>query len=442
MIPLAAAFELAWSRSATLRAHRAQLRTLLALFWAGVLAIYYGSRWGLLPAGVHYGRGVLRFASDSPNYHAQAARVAADLQLGSTAALLDGQSYLYSIILGVLYAVYGVDPLVGMLFNAVFYLAALVSVFALGRALFDESSGALAMWLVGLWPSFLLHETQTLRWVATTAGIGLVMTSVVLALGSSRFERGLPAAGVGYLLLVFDLPYMARLFYLAVLAFAAVLLVLTVRHRDHGGQALRMGTLGLGFAAAYYAVWVLRSPSGWRGGPFDLFGSDLQAVLTARLGFILASAESATAFANPRHLAGLLDFLLNLPEAYLTAFLAPYPGMLWSEMQGVSNMRHYVLGEMLAYYVMLPFVVAGVLLALRRLPGASRRQTSFVVVFTLGVYALLGTVVMSGGTLHRLRLPWFMIQCAFAAAALLALVSPWWAWLGTRAGRTHEGSRA
>jgi hypothetical protein len=114
----------------------------------------------------------------------------------------------------------------------------------------------------------------------------------------------------------------------------------------------------------------------------------------------------------------LREFVENLPEAYRAALFAPFPGMLLSDAPGESRIRRYVIVEMLAYYALLPFVVAGVVLALRR--ADARLSTLFVVLFLVGFLGLLGTVVMNAGTLHRLRLPSVLLLMTFAAAGLRA----------------------
>lgn len=163
------ACELMWARVPTLHPHRWHFRAMLALFWAAILGLLLLDRLNLTPALFH--RGVPRFASDALTYQRQAEVVAADLRRGSFAALVDHQVFNYSRMLGLLCLIFGSNPLIGSVFNAGFYVVSLVSVFLVGSRLFSERPGLIAAWLFAVSPTFLLHDTQTLRWVTTTTGL-------------------------------------------------------------------------------------------------------------------------------------------------------------------------------------------------------------------------------------------------------------------------------
>jgi hypothetical protein len=246
------------------------------------------------------------------------------------------------------------------------------------------------------------------------------MASDVLLVGGTRSRWPWPALVVGYAVLLFDIPYMARLLWVAVSVLAAALFVLSLRRRERLPGALRTGAVALMFVAAYQFVWMPRGPVGV---PQETIPASapgpLAGVLEERNRFFVNPElrGSATNFADAGPMVSGREFLHNLPEAYRVALFAPYPGMLLSDAPGESRLRRYVIVEMLAYYALLPFVVAGVILAMRR-RGARRVQTLFVVLFAVGFLGLLGTVVMNAGTLHRLRLPAVLLLLAFAAGAL------------------------
>lgn len=428
MIPVVILFEMVTRFSATLRPRRTQLRILLGAFWAAVLLEYYGSRLGWIPERFVFGDGMFNFAVDSLTYRDQAAKIAEGLRAGSLAGFFEPNTFFYSKLVAVLYVVFGTDPLVGMLFNAVFYLTTLVSVYVLARTLFDERTGVLAIWIAGLWPTFFLYQTQTIRWVATSAAICAMVTAAVVILGSGRMLRVLPVAAVFYPMLLFDVPYMARLLYVGLFGFAAILLVLGLRWRRYPTRALRTAVLAVALFVTYQAVW---APAPRREAPrAAAFGETRATSFVDRtVDTVLAERRSslrdelrhaATNFADPPNLTGLGDIILNAPAAYAAAIFAPSPMMLLSGPPGVSGGRQYVVVEMALYYLLLPFVVAGIVLAIRRRRFFPRIQALFVPFFILGIYGLLGTVMTNAGTLHRLRLPYVILTFAFAAAALRA----------------------
>ena len=429
MIPVLALFELVTRVSATLRPCRRQLRILLAMFWTVVLVAYYGSRLGWIPARLHYGDGMFRFASDSLTYREQAAKIAEALRAGSLPGFFDPDNFFYSKMLGILYVVFGTDPLVGMLFNAVFYMTVLISVFVLARTLFDERTGVVAVWIVGMWPTFVLHQTQTIRWVATSAAICAMMTAAVLILGNGRMWRVLAVAAVSYPILLYDVPYMARLLYMGLFGFAAILLGLGLRWRRYPTRALRTAALGVVLFVAYQAVWA--APPAPRAPDLAASGELRTPSYVERLvDHVLRERRSsmredlrgyATNFDDAPTLNGLGDIILNAPAAYSAALLAPYPRMLLGGPEGISGVRRYAFAEMVVYYALLPFVVVGIALTLRRPRFFLRVQALFVTFCILGIYGLMGTVVTNAGTLQRLRLPYVLMQFAFAAGALRVL---------------------
>jgi hypothetical protein len=439
MLPIVVALELVTRFSATLRPCRTSLRLLLGLFWLAVLFAYYGSRFGWVPARFHYsaepafqrvGDGIFRFAADSNTYRLEALGIAEALRTGSLDALVQRDTFLYSKIVGVLYAIFGPDPLAAMLFNGVFYLTTLIAVFVLGRTLFGERTGLLAMWIAGLWPTFFLHQTQTIRWAATSAAICAMVTASVIILGNGRILRVLAAAAVCYPILLYDVPYMARLTYVGLFGFAAILLVAGLRWRRYPTRGLRTLTLGLVLFVAYQAVWA--PPPGAPANPVHTMGTIPSGSYVERLvAHVVLERKSfqreelqnaATNFPTWAELNTFGDLVRNAPAAFAAAFFAPYPWMLLGGPAGVSGPRQYLLAEMALYYLLLPLIVAGVVVTIRRPRFFVRVQGMFLALFMLGIYGLLGTVVLNAGTLHRLRLPYILVQLVFAAGAVRAIV--------------------
>jgi hypothetical protein len=415
IVPIVVALEAIGWISATLRPYRWHLRALVVAFCALVPLVDAGTRQGILPDNLHFGAGVLRFASDSFTYRTQAAAVATALREGSPAALLEWEYFTYARLLGIVFALFGTEPLVGMLFNAVFYVSTLVCVLLLGRALFGARTGVVAMSCMALWPGFVMHETQTIRWVMTTAALLAVMTAIVGLMRTSTAWAAVAGGGVGYAILLFDMPYMARLVQVALLGFAGLLLLPRLRRGAGWPPVIRVAAAGIVAFVAYQIVW---SP-----GVAAVELADLERIVEAREEFVAKTGHAATSFSNLRELDGVRDLVLNLPAAFQAALFAPYPGMLLAGSPGVSNLRHWVLAEMSVYYVMLPFAAVGVVAALRHREVTTRLPALFLLLFTLGCYGLLGTIVINAGTLYRMRLPFVLIQSVFAVAGFFAVLA-------------------
>ncbi|MGE0040280.1 MAG: hypothetical protein AB7H88_04145 [Vicinamibacterales bacterium] len=473
---LLAAFEVAWRLSPALRPHRAQLRLLLAVFWSVVFATYFGARWGLVPEAFRIGdHGVLRFAVDSLIYQGQAAELAAAVAAHGISALFQGDYFAYARLMAVLYTVSYADPLTGMVFNAVFYITSVSCVFVLTESLLGERAAVAATWLGGLWPGFLFHEMQTLRWAATTAGIHLALMGMGRVLGPRPSTSSVAAVLLGFLLVVFDLPWTAQVMAGWMFVWAVVLFVPAVWTPGLRRRAVLVALLALTMIPLYRSLWPATVPplvteylaagspaydgTVFESGPATSAGEEpgawqrATAVLVDQvrgrfeaqvirivdmrdraIADALAATEQRGQYANAGHGAATAlvdarnsvrtagDLVRNLPLAFATVFLEPAPAALLGGSTGMSNIRPYVFPEMAVYYLLLPFTAIGIAVRL-----ASRGQgvgpTLFLVAFVLAVYAILGTIVMNAGTLYRLRLPYVLIQFGFAVAGL-----QWAAW--------------
>jgi hypothetical protein len=413
---VALALEIVVRRSAVLWPVRGPLRLLLAFFCAIVLTLYGAAMSGLLPQSLHAGGGVLRFASDSFKYQAEAETVANGLRHGALRPLVEHETLLYSKFLGIVYAAVGSAPLAGMLFNAVFYLASLVSVYLVARRFAGEEAAGLSLWMAGLWPGFWLHATQTFRWVETTAALHVGLAALVLLVGGASLRvvvAGLVAAGV----LLLDAPYMIRVLYWVLGALAMVLGLFAIRRPAWRPAAVRVGAAAVVLLVAFYAVWVLA----WSSARTD----PLTALVEARLGFDKATVPGATALTADPQLLSAGELLRNLPAAYLAAFFAPDPATLLAETPGMFSLRRYVVVEVLVYYALLPFTVFGAVQVIRRAGERDRLPVLLLLAVMLAVYGVLGTVVTNGGTLYRFRLPYVLMQFTFTAVALGTVAAAW-----------------
>ena len=445
---LTVVFEAVWRWSPLLRPLRNHLRAMLALFWLTAGAIHFVNVWNVAPSLYH--NDTPRFASDAATYHAQAAVIADGLRAGSTAALLDSQIFNYPRVLGLIYVLVGNEPLAGGLFQAVFYLASVISIFLIGRTIFDEKAGLWAAWLTACWPSLLLYGTQTMRWASTTAGLHLVILAAVLAITRAPLYRVVLTGLVGYSFLLGDQPYLARILYVSVGIYAGGLFVLALWSSRWRVPMLRVSVLGLLMYLAYGLLWmqffqVPASPSavgpgrdapsvvaiapdapGWLESRLD---AAVLPVLMARQKFIAAQEELARdGIVDATALRGaplftFREFAANVPTALYWAIFAPTPAALIRAGAGASSIRSYAIAEALIYYTVLPLVLCGIARGLGL--GAEARAYVLLILIITGLsYVLFGTVTMNGGTLHRFRQPFVMIHLVFAGAVVSTWLEP------------------
>lgn len=466
-------FEFIWANVRVLRPYRWHFRAMLALFWVTVLAIFAADAWHLAPS--LYFNGIPRFASDAATYQHQASILADGLRSGSIATFVDRQAFNYSRLLAVLYLVFGHHALVGNVFNAVFFLTSVVGIFLIARRLFDDRVGLCAAWVLACWPTFLLHETQTLRWGSTTAALHAAVLGTMVLVSTQRWWFGFLLAIMGFAVLVADLPYIARLFVVAVIAYTLAVLLFPSGGRRRYAVAVRLAVFAVTASMWYQVSWspVISTPSSEQqfrphaapqgtatetGGGLlvelealririkDRLDAAVFPILTSRSGFIRDAwalrqqgVAVGTAIDGP-DLVTFGDFMRNLPAAYGAALFEPTIPRLLAGGGGSTRIRKLVVIEMVGYYIMLVMSMLGIALAFRT-GGWTRIQTVFIVLLLAGVYALLGTAIMNGGTLHRLRQPYLAFHFVFAAAALsrlrLAHGERWWTIRFLQAGRVE-----
>jgi hypothetical protein len=456
MTALATAFavwgacEIGWAIVPALRPMRPLLRLYLLLFLLLTTAVYVGTVTGALPERLHYGRGILRYASDSVTYQSQATAVAAALRQGALDVLADRQQSAYATLLGLLFAVVGPDPLAAMVLNGMFYSATVACVFLIGREIYGARVATWALAAASLWPGFLLHTVQTLRGVGTTLGVMMVVLSCVSILGRNPGARPLMVGVAGYGLLLADLPYMAGIVAALVVLWAGALVLGSVRQRELVRSALVMALLGATTGMSFYGLYgnsvsrAVRSVDRPAADAFSVAGSDgagrhevtsdraqapvalhdavvvpapVALLLASRDGFQLANAEGTTGTGiAARKLETGTDLLWNVPIAIRNAAFAPAPNTLLSGEPGTSGLRQFVAIEFVPYVLATATALVGLLASLSGTFGlAARRQSAFVTLLVVTVYTLQGTVVLNGGTLYRMRLPYVLLLFVFAA---------------------------
>lgn len=462
LVVLAGAFELLWARSPVWRARRHHFRAMLALFWTLAFAIWAGDAWGLAP-GLYF-NSVARFASDAYTYQVQGLYVADGLRNGSIVPLTSQQIFNYSRLVGILLYLSGESRLIASLFNAIFYMISVLSVFTLARRLYGDRPAIVAAWLAACWPIFLLYETQTLRWVTTTAGLHLTLVSIVALVASRRVLYPVLGTFAGFAILLTDMPQFARLCYVVAFGYALILLAADLFGRTLPVRAIRVAIVAVVMASSYHFAWVLPArdsssvtfaSSGNGAGPpapgpqaspalpdermptFDEFPVVQRAtyldrliapILETRIGYLRQNQEliqQGIEMGTPisaRPLVSSRAFLMNIPDALGAAILTPTPASLMRSGTGASRLGRYAAAEVVVYYGLLLTMGVGIAQALRK-GGDSMFATIFILLFTLAAYIVIGTVTMNGGTMHRFRLPYVVLHMAYAAPVFAALIA-------------------
>jgi hypothetical protein len=437
--------ELIWAASADLRSHRLQFRLQLAFFFVVVAAIYAGSTLRILPDRFHYGNGVLRYASDSIMYQRQAATIADDVRHGSIAGLRDPQQFLYSKLLAAVFVLTGTHPLIAMLVNALFYVATLACIFLIASEMFGPWVAPRATAICAVWPGFVLHEAQTLRSAETMLGVELLILGILIVLRRGWSVKGLAVALTGYAFLLTDQAYLARLTSVLIVVFGATLWIYLRSRRERTRPAVAMTALGALTVLLFQLMWtdserrVVDLASVHTGGSrptevvvvsrviratWERVEGSFWSVAFARRGFQIAELERTgnLAGATPP-LMTFGDLMTNLPTAFATALLAPFPWHVDDD-RGVTNLRKFIWFELIPYYALLPLSLVGLVTTIvtrARTPALS--QAAFILAFTIAVYALLGTVVVNVGTLYRFRLPYVLLQMIFAVEGFRILTT-------------------
>src|SRR5262245_60205091 len=128
----------------------------------------------------------LTFAIDSTTYQRVASDLADELQSNGFTAWLNAKAPLHSRLYSLTFATFGKllghNVLAAEPLNLFYYLAILISIYFLGREVFDAQTGHIAAAIVALWPTFLGHSTQLMRdplSIACLLGLMLVMVMVL-----------------------------------------------------------------------------------------------------------------------------------------------------------------------------------------------------------------------------------------------------------------------
>jgi hypothetical protein len=295
---------------------------------------------------------------------------------------------------------------------------------ALVERLGSPAGARLVAWTLALWPSFLLWSTQLLKDCTVNF---LVMLSLYLSLevvrplnGQSSWRGRRTAALVGLALTLFGLFLLRDFLALSWLLVLVVLgFVLGVRRlgrlppRTRWAAVACLALLGGVLLAVEGPCLVDYRDCRTSTVPGQaLTGRTIERIAMYRRG---ATTEHGTHVAlgeiAPSNGKEMLFFA---PLAVTIGLLAPFPPAWFAEGQSVKAFRILSSFEMLALYLVLPWLVIGSWIAVRRVGLFGTVLIVLAVVYTL----IFGIVVVNEGSLFRVRQSALLVILVLAASGL------------------------
>ena len=301
--------------------------------------------------------------------------------------------------------------------NLFYYLAILFLVFKLGERLFDRLSGALAMTIVALWPSFLLHTTQLLRDPLLILAI-LVFVLVISGWLTEDYSYRRSAVVIVPAVLAVVTIWIVRLamwdIVRMVMTMGLALLVLRLLRER---RLLRGNIINAVVLIGVIILIPLFKPmleALQRRGDQATIAEDVadlsvwDRIALRRQGFANLKKDQLNAAASnideDVQFNGKTDVILYLPRACAIGLLAPFPNLWFVKGSQVGSPGRLLSGgETLLTYVL-------ELLALISLWQMRKNLAVWLLVATVvcGVTAL-GLIVLNIGAFYRLRYPYWML---------------------------------
>ncbi len=413
-------------------AARIRLRGLLiaaaGLHLLTTTTVFVVGRFALM-RGQFDGNGLGEFAHDSYEYRLDVILLANKLRVEGIANWLGTPApfhvKLYSLSQALFSHWTGFNVLTIEPLNLAYYLFILFLVYRLTETIFDRRAAALAMTVVALWPSFLMHTTQLLRdpllITALLAFVLIVATGLTKTCGwRLGFAAGL-TGGLSMLLI-----WIVRLAMWDVArAITAVGLVLLVVRQIRERRVL-IGNLIAAVLLIAAALTIPRFRSMLEPQQTTMTGSEppiaeqvldvplWERIAKRREAFVKPDGEKESSKASnvdeSVQFKGWADIVRYLPRAMAFGFFAPFPNMWFAGGSLVGNVGRRLSGmEMILTYVIELFAIAGI--------WSKRRQpVAWLLVFvvTTGVTGL-GLTVLNIGSLYRVRYPFWMLMVLLGA---------------------------
>jgi 4-amino-4-deoxy-L-arabinose transferase-like glycosyltransferase len=299
-----------------------------------------------------------------------------------------------------LFRIFGTEPLLPRLWNCVVGAITPLLGYALARALGAAGGARWSAILIAFFPSMVLWSTLNLHDVDAYLVILLAMLITIRLQESPRWWLVVAAA------LTLLAMFLVRKFSDVTVFVAVALGILAAQLRIPARLVRRIAIAAAAVVAGSVVVAVV-FPS-----PGQYFYARLGLSQIARLRHDLASGARSAVDPDPglQTLVGALKFL---PHGLVDFLLRPFP---W---EGGSAFSLLTRPETVLYYILLPLVVLGIVLALRK--AALRTVPSLVFLAVAGMgYAL---VLSNLGTIYRERGQLLVVMFAFVGIAVDAIVT-------------------
>ena len=414
-------------------AARMRLRSLLigaaALHLLTATAVLVVGRFSLMPSQFDR-NGLGEFAYDSHQYQLDVIVLASKLRVEGIANWLSTPAPFHVKLYSLSHALFShwtsfnvlsIEPL-----NLAYYLFVLFLVYQLTEIVFERRAAVLALTVVALWPSFLMHTTQLLRdplLIATLLALIFIVTTWLTKTYGWRLglAAGL-AAGLSALLV-----WIVRLAMWDVArAVTAVGLVLLVVRQICARRVLA-GNLIAAVLLIAAALTIPRFKSMLEPQQTTMTGTQppiAQRVLDVPLreriarrreGFVKPDGDEIVTSKVSNvdesiQFESWGDIARYFPRAIAIGFFAPFPNMWFAGGGQVGNVGRRLSGmEMILTYVIELFAIAGI--------WSKRRQpAAWLLAFTVTAGVIgLGLTVLNIGSLYRVRYPFWMLMVVLGA---------------------------
>lgn len=320
-------------------------------------------------------RGRPFFSTDEEFFDAMGLEIAQAWSSHSAFPSVPGMGYWPKIVASV-YFVVGHSPLTVKVFNAFFGTLVVVMLYVLARRLYGRRTATIAALFVSLMPSIVFWSTTILRDVFTLALVlGALLATLALVARGQRPARQIAAAAV----LLATLALLAGVRQVLAVPLAWILAVMIIVDR----QALTRPAVML-LAVAALGVAIYSGTGSFFGGPY--------------LSFLAGQLTEG------RWDAGSVGASLG------NLFLAPFAA---SGEQG-RVLEVLFLPETVLWYILTPFIIGGLVIALLRRPKQSLVLLAYAAAVVLGVAVLQ----RDAWTTFRHRLFVFPVLLVFASVIL------------------------
>lgn len=378
----------------------------------------------------------LTFSIDSTTYQRVASDLTEEWRSNGVTAWLNAKAPLHSRLYSLAFITFGrllghnvlaAEPL-----NLFYYLAILISIYFLGREVFDAQTGFIAASIVALWPTFLGHSTQLMRDPLSIACLLWLMLVLILMLGREfRALTGIAVGIAGALLATLFWVARGNMWNVLLVAIAITLVMFVVRmireKRFMTGNALVMLFViaaallvpprlestplpGVKPPLTPLAIPTASQPAMREG----VWATALKQISTRRAGFRFYHSRASdidpeVQFSNT---GAIVRFI---PRALVIGFFAPFPYM-WVEEGNFGRATRIISGlETLAMYFL--YIAVAVCVWRER---RNQKMWLLFLVAAIGMLAL-GLVVVNAGALFRLRYACWILMIVLGSHGLTRL---------------------